>query len=47
MMSLEVNLPIEDALNLGWETLSECFEKNEVGIKDSLLNKSWPANTLT
>jgi len=47
MMSLEVNLPIEDALNLGWETLSECFEKNEVGIKDSLLNKYWPANIPT
>ncbi len=42
MMSLEVNLGLEEALNLGWETLSECFEKNEVGIKDSLLNKYWP-----
>lgn len=45
MMSLEVNLGIEEALNLGWETLSECFEKSEVGIKDSLLNKYWPTKT--
>nr|NGX46436.1 V-type sodium ATPase subunit B [Chlamydiota bacterium] len=45
MMSLEVNLGLEEALNLGWETLSECFEKSEVGIKDSLLNKYWPTKT--
>jgi len=27
MMDLEVNLPIENALDLGWKILSECFEK--------------------
>jgi len=42
MMNLEVNLSLEDALDLGWKTLSECFERNEVGIKDSLLDKYWP-----
>lgn len=42
MMNLEVNLPLEEALDLGWKTLSECFEKNEVGIKESLLEKYWP-----
>ncbi len=42
MMSLEVNLTLEEALNLGWKTLAECFESNEVGIKQTLIDKYWP-----
>lgn len=42
MMNLQVNLPLEEALDLGWKTLSECFEKHEVGIKQSLVDKYWP-----
>ncbi len=42
MMNLEVNYTLEEALDLGWKTLRECFEKHEVGIKESLLEKYWP-----
>lgn len=42
MMNLEVNIPVEEALNLGWQTLAECFDPHEVGIKQDLLNKYWP-----
>ena len=42
MMSLDVNLALEDALDLGWKTLSECFKKSQVGIKNALLDKYWP-----
>ncbi len=42
MMNLEVNYTLEEALDLGWKTLSECFEKNEVGVKQSLVDKYWP-----
>ena len=42
LMTLEVNLPIEDALNLGWKILSEAFDSNEVGIKESLVSNYWP-----
>lgn len=42
MMNLQVNLSLEDALDLGWKTLSECFEKHEVGIKQMLVDKYWP-----
>lgn len=42
MMSLEVNIPIEEALNLGWATLAECFSSSEVGIKNTLIDKYWP-----
>jgi V/A-type H+-transporting ATPase subunit B len=42
MMDLEVNLPLEEALDIGWKSLAECFEANEVGIKNSLVEKYWP-----
>lgn len=42
MMDLSVNIPLEGALDLGWETLSECFEKAETGIKTDLINEFWP-----
>ncbi len=42
MMNLEVNYTLEEALELGWETLAECFESNETGIKQALVSKYWP-----
>lgn len=42
MMNLEVNYTLEQALDLGWETLAECFQPNEVGIKQSVVDKYWP-----
>ncbi len=41
MMDLDVNLELEKALDKGWKILSECFGKEEVGIKNSLLEKYW------
>ncbi len=42
MMSLEVNIPLEKALDLGWEILADCFTPEETGIKISMINKHWP-----
>lgn len=42
MMDLSVNIPLEEALDLGWKTLAECFEPAESGIKTELLNQYWP-----
>lgn len=42
MMNLEVNLPLEEALDLGWQTLAECFKSDQVGIKQVLIDKYWP-----
>jgi V/A-type H+/Na+-transporting ATPase subunit B len=42
MMNLEVNYTLEQALELGWKTLAECFQSDEVGIKQSLVVKYWP-----
>ncbi|MEX1012525.1 MAG: V-type ATP synthase subunit B [Waddliaceae bacterium] len=42
MMDLEVNLPLEKALDNGWRILSECFKPEQVGIKQSLVEAYWP-----
>ncbi len=42
IMDLSVNIPLEEALDLGWEILAECFEPNETGLKTSLLKEHWP-----
>lgn len=42
LMSLSVNLSLEEALDLGWEILADCFEKQETGIKSDLIDEFWP-----
>ena len=42
LMSLSVNLSLEEALDLGWEILSDCFDKDETGIKSDLTDEFWP-----
>jgi len=42
MMALTVNIPLEGALDLGWEILADCFEPMETGIQTDLIDKFWP-----
>ena len=42
LMDLSVNIPLEEALDTGWEILAECFEKEETPLKTDLINKYWP-----
>ncbi len=42
MMDLSVNIPLEKALDLGWEIMASCFEKEETGLKTDLINQYWP-----
>ncbi len=42
MMDLSVNIPLEEALDLGWKILADCFDKGEVGIPSKLSDKFWP-----
>lgn len=44
MMSLKVNIPLEKALDQGWEILAECFEPEETGIKKTMIEKYWKKN---
>ena len=41
LMDLSVNLTLEESLDLGWEILGECFEKDETGIKSDLTDEFW------
>jgi V/A-type H+-transporting ATPase subunit B len=42
MMDLSVNIPLEKALDLGWEILADCFDPMETGIQSSLIEQFWP-----
>lgn len=45
LMDLRVNISLEEALDLGWKILAECFEPNETGLKSNLLRERWPKPT--
>ncbi len=42
MMSLKVNIPLEKALDRGWQILERCFAPEETGIKRALIEEYWP-----
>ena len=42
MMDLSLNIHLEDALDLGWKILADCFDPTETGIKTSLIQQFWP-----
>ena len=42
MMDLSKNISLEDALDLGWKILAECFDPEETGLKSSLIDQYWP-----
>jgi len=41
MMALSVNIPLEGALDLGWQILADCFEPQETGISSKLVSEFW------
>ncbi|MDD5764746.1 MAG: V-type ATP synthase subunit B [Candidatus Marinimicrobia bacterium] len=42
MMDLSVNISLEDALDLGWKILADCFKPEETALKSELTKKFWP-----
>ncbi len=44
MMDLSVNIPLEEALDLGWEILSSSLDQDETGLRTELVRKYWPKN---
>ena len=42
LMDLRVNISLEEALDLGWKILADCFEPNETGLKTNLIRERWP-----
>ena len=43
-MDIEVSLPLEAALDLCWQTLAECFEPEQLLMKQALVDKYYPAS---
>jgi V/A-type H+-transporting ATPase subunit B len=43
MMDLNVNMPIEKALDRCWEILAKHLEPVQTGLKDELIKEFWPA----
>ena len=41
MMDLSVNIPLEEALDLGWKILADNFDRGEVGIPTKLSDRFW------
>ena len=42
MMDLSVNIPLERALDLGWEILADSFNPEDTGLRTELIEKFWP-----
>jgi len=45
LMSLSVNIAVDEALDTCWKTLAECFERGETGMKEAIVQKYWPKET--
>lgn len=43
-MRIDVALGLEDALDLGWQTMAECFQPEELLVREKLLKKYYPAS---
>jgi V/A-type H+/Na+-transporting ATPase subunit B len=41
-MDIDVELPLNDALDLCWQTMAECFEPRELLMRDKLIEKYYP-----
>jgi len=42
MMNLKVNIPLEKALDRGWQIMAECFKPEETSFRTELIDKHWP-----
>lgn len=41
-MSVDVAMSLEDALDLGWTIMADCFKPEELLMKQSLIDRFWP-----
>ena len=41
-MDIDVSLPLEKALDLGWKTMAECFEPEQLLMKQALIDTFFP-----
>ncbi len=41
-MDIQISMPLEQALDLSWQTLAECFDAEDLLMKQQLVNKYFP-----
>lgn len=41
-MDIDVSIPLEKGLDLCWRTLAECFTRDELLMKETLIDKYLP-----
>ncbi|NLW05426.1 MAG: V-type ATP synthase subunit B, partial [Pseudomonadaceae bacterium] len=46
-MEISISMPLEEALDLGWQTLAECFKEEELLMRQNLIDKYFPRQTAT
>ena len=46
-MDINVSMPLEEALDLGWQTLAECFRPEQLLMKQDLVEKYFPKDIAT
>ena len=44
-MRIDVSMPLEQALDLAWQTLAECFDPPELLMKQELIDRYYPRST--
>ena len=44
LLAIDVNVEIDEMIDTGWELFSKHFNKEEVGIKQTLVDKYWKNN---
>ena len=44
-MDINVSLPLEEALDLGWQTLGQCFAPEQLLMKQPLIDKYYPKDS--
>ena len=43
-MDINIAIPLEEALDLCWQTLAECFSEDQLLMKQSLIDTYYPKN---
>lgn len=46
-MDINVSMPLEDALDLCWQTLAECFRPEQLLMKQALIDKYFPRDAVS
>ena len=47
ILDLQVNISLEEALDTCWEIFAECFQPEEIGVRQDVIDAHWPKELAT